>query len=120
MLARVSDPTAFARATVSDTHAASVTVGMPAKVRVDGQTIGGRVSTVLPAVENGTVSFLVDPDEPGNPGLRLSRRVDVEVVVDRREQTMVVRRGPGITGTGEQRLFVVKGDPPCGGHSPSA
>ncbi len=111
VLARVSDLSAFrVKATVSDTHAASVEVGMPAKVRVDGQVIGGRVSTVLPAVENGTVSFLVDPDDPGNASLRASRRVDVEVVVDRHEKTLVVRRGPGITGTGAQRLFVIKGD----------
>jgi HlyD family secretion protein len=111
VLARVSDLSSFrVKATVSDTHAASVEVGMPAKVRVDGQVIGGRVSTVLPAVENGTVSFLVDPDDPSNASLRASRRVDVEVVVDRREKTLVVRRGPGITGTGAQRLFVIKGD----------
>lgn len=111
VLARVSDLSSFrVKATVSDTHASRIEAGMPAKVRVDGQTIGGRVSTVLPAVENGTVSFLVDPDDPAHPGLRASRRVDVEVVVDRREKTLVVRRGPGITGTGAQRLFVVKGN----------
>jgi HlyD family secretion protein len=111
VLARISDLSSFrVKATVSDTHASRIEAGMPAKVRVDGQTIGGRVSTVLPAVENGTVSFLVDPDDPSHPGLRASRRVDVEVVVDRREKTIIVRRGPGITGTGAQRLFVVKGD----------
>jgi HlyD family secretion protein len=111
VLARISDLSSFrVRATVSDMHASRIEAGMPAKVRVDGQTIGGRVTTVLPAVENGSVSFLVDPDNPSHPGLRASRRVDVEVVVDRREKTLVVRRGPGITGTGAQRLFVVKGD----------
>ena len=111
VLARISDLSSFrVRATVSDMHASRIEAGMPAKVRVDGQTIGGRVTTVLPAVENGSVSFLVDPDDPSHPGLRASRRVDVEVVVDRREKTLVVRRGPGITGTGAQRLFVVKGD----------
>ena len=111
VLARVSDLSSFrVKATVSDMHASRIEAGMPAKVRVDGQTIGGRVSTVLPAVENGSVSFLVDPDNPSHPGLRASRRVDVEVVVDRREKTFIVRRGPGITGTGAQRLFVVKGD----------
>jgi len=111
VLARVSDLSAFrVRATVSDSQASRVEAGLPAKVRVDGRTIEGRVATVLPAVENGTVSFLVDLDDPSDAGLRSSRRVDVEVVVDRREQTLVVRRGPGITGTGAQRLFVVKGD----------
>lgn len=111
VLARVSDLTAFrVKATVSDTHASRIEPGMPAKVHVDGVTIGGRVSTVLPAVENGSVSFLVDPEDPGHPGLRASRRVDVEVVVDRREKTLIVPRGPGITGTGAQRLFVVRGN----------
>lgn len=111
VLARVSDLTAFrVKATVSDTHASRVEAGMPAKIHVDGATIDGRVSTVLPAVENGTVSFLVDPEDPSHAGLRASRRVDVEVVVDRRIDTLVVRRGPGITGTGPQRLFVVRGD----------
>lgn len=111
VLARVSDLTTFrVKATVSDTHASRVETGMPAKVHVDGAVIGGRVSTVLPAVENGSVSFLVEPDDPRHPGLRASRRVDVEVVVERREHTLVVRRGPGILGTGAQRMFVVQGD----------
>lgn len=111
VLARVSDLTAFrVKATVSDIHASRVEAGMPARVHVDGATIDARVSTVLPAVENGSVSFLVDPEDPSHAGLRASRRVDVEVVVDRREKTLVVRRGPGIPGTGAQRLFVVRGD----------
>lgn len=111
VLARVSDLTAFrVRATLSDTHASRIEAGMPARVHVDGATIAGRVSTVLPAVENGSVSFLVDPEDPGHPGLRASRRVDVEVVVDRRERTLIVPRGPGIPGTGAQRLFFVRGD----------
>jgi len=111
VLARVSDLTAFrVRATVSDVHVSRFEAGMPARVHVDGAVLGGRVTTVLPAVENGAVSFVVDLDEPAHAGLRASRRVDVEVVVDRREKTLIVRRGPGIPGTGAQKLFVVNGD----------
>jgi HlyD family secretion protein len=111
VLARVSDLSAFrVKATVSDVHVSRFEAGMPARIHVDGAVLGGRVATVLPAVENGAVSFLVDLDDPAHAGLRASRRVDVEVVLDRREKTLIVRRGPGIPGPGEQKLFVMNGD----------
>lgn len=111
ILARLSDLTAFrVRATLSDQHAARIETGMPARVRADGRTLLGHVATVLPSVENGAVALLIDLDAPDDAALRSNRRVDVEVVVDRRERALCVARGPAISGAGTQDIFVVHGD----------
>src|SRR5690606_35155252 len=44
------------------------------------------------------------------PGLRSNLRVDVEIVIARRPDTLRVRRGPFATGEGTQPVFVVRGD----------
>lgn len=110
-LARVADLSTFrVEATLSDVHAAQVRAGQAVVVNAGDLRLTGRVSKVHPKVENGIVRLEVALDRPDHPALRSNLRVDVNIVTDRRERTLVVRRGTVIAVDGGHALFRVRGN----------
>lgn len=111
VVARIADPESFrVEATASDIHSARLAAGLPVKVMVDGQAMAGRLGTVYPSVENGSVKFTVDLAEPRNRKLRDNLRVDVFVVTAVRAGALRVQTGPFAQGEGSEEVFVVRGD----------
>lgn len=110
-IARIADLHTFrVRATVSDLHAASLSAGLPARVRLDEEALKGTVASVLPAVLNGAVTMLIELEQASHPALRVGRRVEVEVITAHRDSALIARRGPGLTGTGRSTAFLIEGD----------
>jgi HlyD family secretion protein len=112
ILARIADLEAFrVEARVSDAYGGRLAVGQDVHVLIDGARLGGRVSGILPTVEEGTVRFTVDLDDASNALLRHNLRVEVLVVTGRRQDVLRVPRGPYIRGGGERHaVFVVDQD----------
>jgi HlyD family secretion protein len=69
----------------------------------------GRVHTILPEIQDGTVKLLVTLDQPSHPQLRNKLRVDANIVAARKQGALVVARGPAFNGRGQQAAFVVDG-----------
>lgn len=97
-------------ATCSDRYAAQVKVGTPVRVRINQSNLQGLVTAILPAVENNTIAFVVELDDPAHQALRPNLRVDVFLVSGRREQALRLKNGPVFTGAAQQPLFVIRGD----------
>lgn len=111
VLARVADLTAFrVDALVPDLHASRVVPGQEALVRIDAARLAGRVVRVQPEVRNGQVTVTVALDEKAHPLLRPSLRVDVELVVDRKERAVRLPRGTFAAADGGVEVWVLKGD----------
>jgi HlyD family secretion protein len=111
MVARVADLSAFrVEATVSDVHAARVTPGMPAIVRIGNEQLTGVVHAVRPAVENGVVGFDIALDSPSDPRLRPNLRVDVQAVTAIKPDALRLARGTYEAPDGSQCAFVLRGD----------
>jgi HlyD family secretion protein len=109
-VARIARLDAFRiEATISDVHAARLRSGMPARIEFSGHRVEGAVSSILPAIEAGAAKFLVDLADPSDPALRQNLRVDVHVVVERKDSALSVPRGPFSTGGAAQPVFVVDG-----------
>jgi HlyD family secretion protein len=111
VVARIADLSSFrVTATISDVHAAKLSAGMPARVRLDDATlVDGTIAGIDPRIENGTARFYVDLAERSHAKLRNNLRVDVFVVTGRRPDALRVRRGA--LGQGErEEVFVVRGD----------
>ena len=109
-IARVADLGSFrVEATVSDVHSKRLSIGLPVTVNVGDDRLHGVVSSVRPTIQNGALTFDVALQERSSPALRSNLRVDVLVVVGRRERALTLRRGPALEGEGEQQLFVVQG-----------
>jgi HlyD family secretion protein len=110
VLARVADFSSFrVDASVSDVHAARLSIGQAAIVRINNDTLEGTVRSINPTIANGVMTVAIGLAQPSSPLLRQNLRVDVSVVTARKPRTLRVRRGPFSTGEGTQDVFVVRG-----------
>ena len=109
-LARIADLSRFRiEAAVSDRYDQRLAVGMPARVRINGKSIDGTVSAILPEVKDNTVRFIVEIGAEGRDLLKPNLRVDISLVVGQRTDVLVVDNGPAFTGGKRQEIFVVRG-----------
>jgi HlyD family secretion protein len=111
VIARIADLGSFrVEATVSDVHAKRLAPGLPVVVKVDDEALAGKVSQVLPTIQNGAVTLHVALRDPSHAVLRSNLRVDVGIVTARKPRVVRIKRGPFATGEGVQQVFVVRGD----------
>jgi len=111
VIARIADLSSFrVEATVSDVHANRLRIGMPVKVKVNEQDyLDGSISNVLPTIKDGIVTFVVSLADRSNRLLRSNLRVDVFIVTDRQQRALRIKRGPFVSGSGMQEIFVIRG-----------
>ncbi len=110
ILARIADLSAYrVDASISDIHAARLSAGMRAQVKLDNATIGGVIDSVDPRIVDGVVRFSITLDQPSHPLLRNNLRVDVAVVTGRRANVLMARRG-ALGRTSTDHAFVIRGD----------
>lgn len=111
VIARIADLDSFrVEGTVSDVHSSSLHAGQPVQIKLDEQTLDGRLTAIDPTIENGAVKFKVDLANPRYSKLRNALRVDVLVVTDARTSTVRIPKGPFAQGSGTDDVFVVQGD----------
>lgn len=109
LLARVSEMNNYrVEATLSDFHARLLAPGQQVRVEQNGALLAGRVHTILPEIQNGTVKLLVDLAQPHHPLLRNKMRVDVAIVTEQKSGTLVLDAGPAFNGNGVQPAFAVR------------
>jgi HlyD family secretion protein len=110
-IARVADLSSFrVEASLSDTHAERISVGLPATVEVGDARLRGQIITVFPTMENGTMTVELALDEPSHPALRPNLRVEVHIVTDRHEDALFVPRGAFVNVDGRRHVYVVRDD----------
>lgn len=110
LVARVSDLHNYrVEATLSDFHARRVEPGQAVLVEQGALQLQGKVHTILPEIQDGTVKLLVTLDQPNHPQLRNKLRVDANIVAARKDGALVVARGPAFNGRGQQSIFVLDG-----------
>jgi len=108
LVARISELNNYrVEATLSDFHARQLAAGQPVRVEQNGEILAGRVHTILPEIQNGTIKLLVDLEQPHNPHLRNKMRVDVNVVTASRANVLVIDNGAAFNGKGRQPAFAV-------------
>ena len=111
VVARIADLSSYrVTASISDIHAAELAPGQRVRVKLDDATsIAGRISSIDPRIDNGVAKFTVDLDQPSHPKLRNNVRVDVFVIVGRRDDVLRLRRGT-LGQSDSEDVFVVRGD----------
>jgi HlyD family secretion protein len=108
LVARISELNNYrVEATLSDFHARQLAAGQPVRVEQNGEVLAGRVHTILPEIQNGTIKLLVDLEQPHNPQLRNKMRVDANIVTDRKANVLVIDSGAAFNGKGRQPAFKV-------------
>jgi len=111
VLAKVADLQHYrVEATVSDFHARRLGPGQAVQVEHNGQSLPGRVHTVLPEIRDGKVTLLATLDQPGHALLRNRMRVDVRVITDRKQGVLLAENGAAFNGQGRQQGYVLRGN----------
>jgi HlyD family secretion protein len=93
---------------VPESLARDLAAGMTAQISSSGREYKGEVSTVSPQVVAGEVTARVRFVGPLPAGLRQSQRVSVRVLLDAREDVLMVTRGPFAESGGT--AYVVSGE----------
>lgn len=108
-LVRIADLGRFRlEGSCSDRYAGQVSGGLPVDIRVGKQRLPGIITTILPEVENNTLRFLVEFDNPSHPALRPSLRTEFDIVIGEKPNVLRVKNGPVFRGGIRQEVFIVR------------
>lgn len=110
-LAKIADHSKFKiEATLSDFYSTQLTEGMSAQIYHDDKVIMGELSSLSPTIENGVMKIQVKLAEGNYQNLRSNQRVDVGLVLETIQQTMILPKGPYVSGRGLHQVFVIRDD----------
>jgi HlyD family secretion protein len=95
-LTRIADLSAFnVEATISDFYAAQLTEGSTVIIDMGEKNLDARLSTILPALDQGSVNLEIDLADPSQTGLQANLRVDAHIVTGQSRDTLRVKNGHG-------------------------
>lgn len=94
---------------VPESLARDLQVGMHAELEGDGRQWNATVNAVSPQVIGGEVATRLRLADEKHDGLRQSQRLSARIVLDRRENVLMVERGPFVEQGGGY-VYVVHGD----------
>ncbi|MGH8218447.1 MAG: efflux RND transporter periplasmic adaptor subunit [Steroidobacteraceae bacterium] len=95
---------------VPESEAHDLAPGMAADIEGDGQHWQGSVSAVSPEVVDGEVVSRVRFTGDKPRGLRQNQRMSVRILIDRRQNVLMVDRGTFVDQGGGGLIYVVHGD----------
>ena len=108
-VARVSEPDNYrVEASLSDFHARILAPGQAVRIEQGKETLNGRVQTVLPEIQNGSIKLMVTLEQPNHPLLRNKMRVDVNIITDQKQGALVADAGPAFNGKGRQQIYLIR------------
>jgi HlyD family secretion protein len=93
---------------VPDSFARDLAIGMPAEIGASGKKYTGRVRSVSPEVVNGEVASRLEfvGDKPD--GLRQNQRLTARILLDEKQDVLMVERGPFLEAGGGHFAYVVE------------
>lgn len=111
LLARVANTDTYQiEAQVSDYHAPKLREGMLVKARITEWEKTGMVVSIAPSETTGQLQLLVQLDEPNDQRLRPQLRADLELITAVAQDTLLLDRGPGLSGSGTKEVWRIDGD----------
>ncbi|MFA5589363.1 MAG: efflux RND transporter periplasmic adaptor subunit [Lysobacteraceae bacterium] len=93
---------------VPESFARDLAIGVPAQIRSSGRDYAAQVAAVSPEVVNGEVTARLRFGDGQQPlGLRQNQRLSARIVLDRRDDVLMVERGPFLEQGGGRFAWVV-------------
>jgi len=100
------------RAEVEEAYADALRPGQAARAALSGSTeiFPARVTEVSPRIDSSTGGRLLRLSSEGAQGLSPGRSIDVTIIVDQREDTVVVPRSAVVDATAAPKVYVIDAD----------
>ncbi len=109
LVAKVSEADNYrVEASVSDFHAHLLKPDQAVQVVQAGNVLPGKVHSILPEIQNGTIRLFVTLDQPHHGALRNKMRVDVNIATDHVKDALIATSGPALTGKGRQQVYLIR------------
>lgn len=110
-LVTVVDLTAFeVELQVPDSYARGLAPGLEVEVSHQGQHYAGRLTSVSPEVQNSQLTARVAFDGSPPATLRQNQRVSGRIMLDAKQNVLIVERGPFLESSGGRFTYVVDGN----------
>ena len=109
MIARIADLSSFKiKGSLSDNYLDQLRNGMPAIIRINETLLRGKVVMIYPAIQNGAVSFDVQPDQRSSKLFRPNLKAEIFLVTDKHSGVLRVHNGPAFKGAENEYIYVLQ------------
>jgi len=110
-LAKISDINSFKlKCSISDMYASKIQTGQDVLIKVNDTLLNGNVTTIMPAVSNNIIEFMVALKEKNSTLLRSNMKVDIYLITSYKKNAKIVKNSGFYQGKNEQYVFVKKGN----------
>ncbi|HEY3644080.1 MAG TPA: efflux RND transporter periplasmic adaptor subunit [Gammaproteobacteria bacterium] len=92
---------------IPETYTDGLAIGMATEISYAGNTYQGKLTAVSPEVQNNLVTGRVRFAAATPKGLKQNSQVQVRIVMDSRDNTLMVQRGPFLDAGGGNVAYVV-------------
>ncbi|CAM3941518.1 HlyD family secretion protein [Pedobacter westerhofensis] len=109
VIARIADLSSFkVKGTIADNFIDQLKNGMTAIIRINEMQVRGKVTNIYPAIQNGTVSFDILPDQKNSKLFRPNLKTDVFLITAKRSNVLRISNGQTFKGLESEYIFVLK------------
>ena len=110
-LAHVADAHRFKiEGIISSRYADKIYLGQESLILIGDSVLNGQLSAISPSVDQGTISYTVNLNNPAHPALRAKLQVEVRLIISINPKTIRIANGDYYFGPGNGELFVRNGD----------
>ncbi len=111
LLVRMSDLTSFKIiGSVEEQHAVELKTGNRVLVNLGEDQLEGTVGNITPMVENEKIQFNVHLQESSHPKLIANQQVEIQIIVNYKEDALRIKKIPEFETGQKHRMFVIEGD----------
>ncbi|TNF45660.1 MAG: HlyD family efflux transporter periplasmic adaptor subunit [Bacteroidetes bacterium] len=111
MLVRMSDLSSFKLiGSINEQFAGQIKTGSQVFVNVENTTLHGLIGNITPLVENNKIQFNVHLEESSHPNLIANQNVQLEILINKNENALRIKKLPGFENGKKQKVYVIEGD----------
>lgn len=109
MIARIADLSSFKiKGSLSDNYVDQLRNGMPVIIRINEILLRGKVVVIYPTIQNGAVSFDIQPDQRSSKLFRPNLKTEIFLVTDKHSSVLRVHNGPAFKGAENEYIYVLQ------------
>lgn len=110
-LLKLADLSSFKiEGSISDYYMNSLSINANTKAVINDSVLTGKIVSVNPTIDNGSVRFIVRLDNKSHPSLRSNQKVDLFIATSYKDKVVRLPRGNYLTGNTTGYMFVLSHD----------